>query len=157
MNILQQQYSLVKSSRAVMLSFIKDGVGDDFVTPVVAFNDKSIIYLLTHVADVYKHWLANFGMAMFLPYTDERTVTGMDEVMALYAETDDLTNSFIMRFNADIDELITGKIVSGKIVTATALTVFTHVITHEFHHKGQIMSMCRLLGHVPPDTDIIRT
>ena len=39
----------------------------------------------------------------------------------------------------------------------TPLQLFTHTITHEFHHKGQVMSMSRLLGYVPVDADIIRT
>ena len=39
----------------------------------------------------------------------------------------------------------------------TPLQLFTHTITHEFHHKGQVLSMSRLLGYVPVDTDVIRT
>ncbi|TKC09723.1 DinB family protein [Pedobacter frigoris] len=37
-----------------------------------------------------------------------------------------------------------------------AYGIFTDVITHEFHHKGQAMTMARLLGHIPPDTDVMR-
>jgi uncharacterized damage-inducible protein DinB len=44
----------------------------------------------------------------------------------------------------------------NRQVSATPLQLFTHLLTHEFHHKGQIMTMCRLLGHIPPDTDVIR-
>lgn len=32
----------------------------------------------------------------------------------------------------------------------------THVMTHEFHHKGKIMTMGRMLGYTPPDADVIR-
>jgi uncharacterized damage-inducible protein DinB len=28
------------------------------------------------------------------------------------------------------------------------------VTTHEFHHKGQIVLMARVLGYFPPDTDV---
>jgi uncharacterized damage-inducible protein DinB len=38
----------------------------------------------------------------------------------------------------------------------SAFQIFTHVITHEFHHKGQILSLSRHLGYTPVDTDIIR-
>jgi uncharacterized damage-inducible protein DinB len=31
-----------------------------------------------------------------------------------------------------------------------------HVITHAFHHKGQMVAMLRLLGHPAPDTDMAR-
>ncbi|WP_423227985.1 DinB family protein [Sabulibacter ruber] len=30
------------------------------------------------------------------------------------------------------------------------------MITHEFHHKGQIPSLGRHLGFVPDDTDVVR-
>ncbi|MEP6627343.1 MAG: DinB family protein [Ginsengibacter sp.] len=43
----------------------------------------------------------------------------------------------------------------GKITTKS-LSLFFHVITHEFHHKGQIATMCCIMGYPPPDTDIIR-
>ena len=36
------------------------------------------------------------------------------------------------------------------------LKFFTHVITHECHHKGQILSLGRSLGYIPVDTDVLR-
>jgi uncharacterized damage-inducible protein DinB len=35
--------------------------------------------------------------------------------------------------------------------------ILLHVITHGFHHKGQLVAMLRLLGHPAPDTDIQRS
>jgi uncharacterized damage-inducible protein DinB len=32
--------------------------------------------------------------------------------------------------------------------------ILHHVVTHSFHHKGQVVAMCRLLGHPAPDTDL---
>ncbi|MNY69859.1 DinB family protein [compost metagenome] len=40
--------------------------------------------------------------------------------------------------------------------SAKPFKVFTHVITHEYHHKGQILSLSRHLGYTPVDTDIMR-
>ena len=34
--------------------------------------------------------------------------------------------------------------------------ILLHVITHAFHHKGQIVAMLRLLGYPAPDTDMQR-
>ena len=34
--------------------------------------------------------------------------------------------------------------------------ILLHVVTHAFHHKGQMASMFRLLGHPAPDTDLQR-
>lgn len=30
-------------------------------------------------------------------------------------------------------------------------------MTHEFHHKGQIVAMIREMGYIPPNTDILGT
>ena len=81
----------------------------------------------------------------------------VDSVKMLYREADGLVAGFLDFFGDDTNRPITNKVRSGAIVVnTTPLELFTHMLTHEFHHKGQIMSMCRLLGHTPPDTDVIR-
>lgn len=45
---------------------------------------------------------------------------------------------------------------NGQQKNASILKLFTHVITHEFHHKGQIISLKRHLGYIPAVTDILR-
>jgi uncharacterized damage-inducible protein DinB len=42
----------------------------------------------------------------------------------------------------------------GDTAIRTPALVLHHVLTHAFHHKGQIVAMCRLLGHPAPDTDL---
>jgi uncharacterized damage-inducible protein DinB len=42
----------------------------------------------------------------------------------------------------------------GDIAIRTPAFVLHHVLTHAFHHKGQIVAMCRVLGHPAPDTDL---
>jgi uncharacterized damage-inducible protein DinB len=38
----------------------------------------------------------------------------------------------------------------------TPAFILLHIVTHAFHHKGQIVAMLRLLGHPAPDTDMQR-
>lgn len=42
----------------------------------------------------------------------------------------------------------------GDNAIRTPALVLHHVLTHAFHHKGQIVAMCRELGHPAPDTDM---
>lgn len=42
----------------------------------------------------------------------------------------------------------------GDRAVRTPALVLHHVFTHAFHHKGQIVAMCRQLGHPAPDTDL---
>jgi uncharacterized damage-inducible protein DinB len=43
----------------------------------------------------------------------------------------------------------------GREVRTPAL-VLHHFLTHAFHHKGQIVAMCRVLGRPAPDTHVIQ-
>ena len=156
MEILRQQYELIKGSRQAMLGFITNEAGAQLVSPIKEFNGNTIGYLLVHIANTYKHWAANFAMQKELPYVDEHSIRDIDTIQKLFDEADELMEQFLDNF-PDLDLKITNTVRSGTItITVTPLELFTHMITHEFHHKGQIMTMCRLLGHVPPDTDVIR-
>lgn len=42
----------------------------------------------------------------------------------------------------------------GDTAVRTPALILHHILTHAFHHKGQIASMCRALGHPAPDTDL---
>ena len=42
----------------------------------------------------------------------------------------------------------------GDKVLRTPALILHHILTHAFHHKGQIAAMCRELGHPTPDTDL---
>ena len=42
----------------------------------------------------------------------------------------------------------------GDVAVRTPALVLHHVLTHAFHHKGQIVAMCRVLGYPAPDTDL---
>lgn len=44
----------------------------------------------------------------------------------------------------------------GGVALRTPALVLHHMLTHAFHHKGQIVAMCRALGYPSPDTDMIR-
>jgi len=70
-------------------------------------------------------------------------------------------NSFMEEFIREYADIVYQSRVinipdSKNKIEVSFLQVFTHVITHEFHHKGQVMSMGRLLGYTPPDADVIR-
>jgi len=153
---LKEQYNLVKNSRAVVFEFIDTNVGKDMNTAVGAFDDKTIRYLLVHTANTYMHWLHNFALQKQDDFADDLEFTDVERIKTLYEKADQVMDTFLAAFSGRSDEVISGTLSGNRSAKATPLQLFTHVITHEFHHKGQIMTMCRLLGYPPPDTDIIR-
>jgi uncharacterized damage-inducible protein DinB len=156
-SILRQQYALIQSSREVMLSFIDTVVGEDLNAPVPAFENKTIRYLLVHTANTYLHWLSYFALKQQVTFADDRELTTIELVRPIYIQADEAVDYFLNHFAQTPDAMVAGTLSRSRQVSTAPLQLFTHIITHEFHHKGQIMTMCRLLGYTPPDTDVIRT
>lgn len=144
---------MVKASRERVFRFVENEIDKDLTTPIPVYNNKSIRDLLVHIAACYDFWLSHFVFDR-----PNRGLTGFSSVAKirdLYREIDQLVEEFLQKFGNDLDRKITATPDEFGPRTSTPLELFTHVTTHEFHHKGQILSMGRQLGHVPPDTDVI--
>jgi uncharacterized damage-inducible protein DinB len=153
---LQKQYEFVRSSREAVLNFIETEVGEDLHTPVPAFDGQVIRYFLVHNADCYLNWLAYFALKQPKKTIHNEDFKTVEMIRGLYGKVDEIVGLFLENFESDLNRLVSGIHNRVGTVSVTPLQLFTHVTTHEFHHKGQMMTMCRLLGHTPPDTDVIR-
>jgi len=157
--LLTTQYNLIKSAREVLISYCRTMQPTDPFKQVPEFDDKSIAYLLNHSANTYLHWLHYFDLEIAGTYFGEGEDTGVfKDITFRYEQIDILVANFLERHTDDLLQTFTKKWPGkDKYVTTNPLQLFTHVITHEFHHKGQILTMSRLLGYLPVDTDVIRT
>ena len=155
MDLLKKQYELVTSSREILLDYCAQLSPEQLSSPVPAFNNSSVKFLLTHIANTYQSWLANFAMNKNYEFPKAEKIKNWDEIVKLYEEANNTVDEFLRRFDAE--QKINGIASFRKIpMTVTALHLFTHVITHEYHHKGQILSMTRQFGFIPVDTDALR-
>jgi len=150
----QKQYTLVRHSRGILFDFIGSAIGDaGLIEPVPAYLNKSICDLLVHNASCYFNWLACVAMGQPFGSIPERAGT-MPELRGLYDRVDETMRLFLQRFSPSMDVPFSSVHDNGWRVTVTPHELFTHVTTHEFHHKGQAVLMARLLGYAPPDTDV---
>lgn len=155
--ILQKQYGLVQGSRGELLKFVENQVGPGLNTPVAAFEARTIRYMLVHIAGCYFHWLEKFAVKRDIEKLDNEDFGTASQIRALFGKVDETMMTFLKNFDGKMEQPINRTLSQdNRQVSATPLEIFTHVTTHEFHHKGQIVTMCRLLGYPPPDTDIIR-
>lgn len=154
-SILEIQYKGVKEARQVVFKYLASVVGDKWKEPVTLFEGKTIANMLLHVANTYKHWMMFFALKQEVLFWEEMQVKHLNELFQIYEEIDCDVQHFLTVYERDYTMPLEN---GGKRDTPalSPLQIFTHVITHEFHHKGQLMSMSRLLGGIPPDTDIIR-
>ena len=157
-DVFAHQYTLVASARGVLLDYCAGLVPAHFAAPVAAMNDGSIRDLLVHVAGCYDYWLGQVGLGRPAGTPPPEAVTDVAALRAVFAGVDALVAAFGRHYAADW--LVPKLFVlprRAQPLELTPLQLFTHTVTHEFHHKGQVLSMSRLLGYAPVDTDIIRT
>ncbi|MGM9477719.1 DinB family protein [Pedobacter sp. GSP4] len=153
--MLKQQYDFILSSRNTLLAYIGTISEKDFLTDNSSFGRGSIRNLLVHICQTYCAWIGERALGFkqeFLPFENYRTLS---DCQAYFDRVDEYIGLFIEKFNGyEQQEIEIDR--SGVALKVNALKLFTHVITHEFHHKGQIMSLSRHLGYMPVDADIIR-
>ena len=151
----QLQYEFVKSSRKVLLEYCETLSDKDFLIENSSFGRGSVRNLLVHIGNTYEFWIGRHSLNKDIKFTEYNSVKSVMEAKDFFSGIDSLLEEFVNTYSekymVDI-EINT----NDKIILANPLKLFTHVITHEFHHKGQILSLSRHLGYVPVDTDIIR-
>jgi len=156
MHTLTEQYKLVQSSREVVLSYCERIQQEHFEKELENFNSSSIKSMLLHIANTYLFWFSGFASHEETKYFEEADVKNAVDMRKIFAEVDKLVIEFLSAYN-DINTPIEGYIFwLKKKQMESPLSLFSHIVTHEFHHKGQIMTMSRQLGYTPPDADVIR-
>ncbi|HJP62862.1 MAG TPA: DinB family protein [Mucilaginibacter sp.] len=156
--LLQSQYGEIKGARDVLFAYCKSMAPADLFKSVENFNNSSITDLLVHSINTYIGWINNFGFGQELEFYKTENVKNLDEIVVLFDFVNFFMAEFIEKYQDNFLEPITALVKHrGIMKTLTPMHLYTHVITHEFHHKGQILTMSRLLGYTPVDTDVIRT
>lgn len=153
-DVLEKQYALTRKSREVVFNFIETEVGIDLFSPVSAYGDRTIGDLLEHNAQCYFHWLVYFAFHQEEGSIIDLDFTSLEMIRQQYALVDNIVTDFLEKYNLEMETPIRNTSTRNRQQSACPMDLFTHVLTHEFHHKGQILSMCRMLGHIPPDTDV---
>jgi uncharacterized damage-inducible protein DinB len=150
------QYELVKEAREALFTFCESLSWEDYIRPVPNFGQGSIRKTQAHIADVYIHWIDRYAMQKTTSYLDDKSINSIKEIRAEYQKINELVAAFFEQYDSQENLVIKHILGRHGEVISTPLTVITHVITHEFHHKGQLVSMARIMGYQPPDTDLIR-
>ncbi|QKJ28827.1 DinB family protein [Mucilaginibacter mali] len=157
-NLLQLQYQNIQGARDALFSYCSNMASAHLFKPVAEFNNNTIVSLMVHSANTYLHWLVFFDTQHPVEYFNDEDIKSIEQIRAIYQKIDEQVAMFLDKYKADYTQPITQYPRSRKaLLNTTPLQLFTHVITHEFHHKGQILTMSRLMGYIPADTDVIRT
>ncbi len=151
-----EQYELVRASRKTLFDYCRGIQPEDLLEANASFGrGGSIRNLLVHIANTYEFWIGRMALKKVFEFTPYEAITNMSDAALLFESTDRLVYEFLERLEKDEPPEVSYSI-AGTAGSAAPFKIFSHVITHEFHHKGQILSMGRHLGYLPVDTDIMR-
>lgn len=158
LEILQQQYSWIRLARQNMFAVLEELPPQILHQTVSEFGRGTIIRTHIHVVDCYRFWLESFAFKKINEHRDisvhEIERADVKNVREKFVEVDELVQRFLYEYCDRWSEPIEqDESWQGYPKTATPLLLLTHVETHEFHHKGQIVSMARHLGYPPPADD----
>jgi uncharacterized damage-inducible protein DinB len=152
----REQYQMVTGSREVLLEYCDKIAPAHFILENSSYGrGGSMRNLLVHIANCYEFWIGRHALRKPLEETAFSEAHSVAAIRPVFKRVDDLVNEFLGGLAKSDNKEIHFKI-NGSIGTASPLRLFTHVITHEFHHKGQLLSLSRHLGYTPVDTDIMR-
>jgi uncharacterized damage-inducible protein DinB len=153
---LLHQYQLVLSARGALLNYCETISKEHLARPVPSFNNDSMGSQMRHVANTYLGWLLNFLQPEQRPYFTGADHKDLPAIRAMFEQVNLVVNDFLQQYKDGINVPLTLPREDGTTSSLTPLELFTHVTTHEFHHKGQIVNMSRQLGYIPVDTDVLR-
>lgn len=154
--MLTEQYELIIETRGRVLDHLSTLPKERYIQESDTFPKKSIRNLLVHSANVYLFWLEGYLQSKTVTFFTAKDIDTIDQLREAYERVDSCVKQFIGQYSDKLGQSISNQVPRYDFsITTTPLQIFTHAITHEFHHKGQIMTRSRKLGYPPPDTDVI--
>ncbi|MBB6633201.1 DinB family protein [Cohnella thailandensis] len=158
LEVLRQQYDWIRLARQNMFAFMEELPPRLLHQTVPGFGRGTIMRTQCHVVDSYRFWLESYAFKRINEHWDisvhEIERADVKYARARFAEADELVQRFLNEYRDRWSEPIEqDESWQGYPKSPTPLLLFTHVATHEFHHKGQIVSMARHLGCPPPADD----
>lgn len=159
----QKEYEWVKQNRKVLLDFCSRIEVIDFNRKIDGFGFQSIRESLVHVADCYYGWIGSYILVKTKkPITPKENINhlSLNDIKLRYEQVDEIVNELFETFSEQMDVPIQKPIPwrdSSEVISMTPKKLIMHTITHEYHHKGQIVAMARQMGYEPPNTDVLGT
>ncbi len=154
LNGMRKFHGWTHASLTLLLDHLSTIPPADYEKELPGFGSPTVRQQVLHIFNCEAFWT---HLLQGLPYRDRNpaacpTVT---EARLLQQEVSRQTLSYLSTLtDGQLNAGTELRFPDGDVALRTPALVLHHVLTHAFHHKGQIVAMCRLLGHPAPDTDL---
>jgi uncharacterized damage-inducible protein DinB len=159
MDPLILMYDWVRRTREVLFEYTDSLPNEVYTLEHPDFAYGSIRNIHAHVAGCYQFWVGAMGLQQNISYVDEPASSLPDaaSMRAAFAKVDLILEEAFERFQ-NLDDPLEVVRPGRDTLMVSQRWLITHPITHEFHHKGQLLALGRVLGHPLPsssDTDLV--
>jgi uncharacterized damage-inducible protein DinB len=135
-----------------LLDHIATMPGEVLLKPHEAFGQRTLRDTLVHVAESEDWWIATAQGRRFVVWSSE--FLELEKLREALRDVEQRTRDYLEGLS---DEALTERVefrYSGGSFETSPAWIILHMVTHGFHHKGQMASMCRMLGSPASDTDL---
>lgn len=154
---LKLMYGWVKRTREVLFEYTESLPSDVYTLERADFAYGSIRNIHAHVADCYLWWVGRVGLGRADADVEASSLPDVGAMRRMFQEVDSTVEEAFEKFDR-LDELFAFERPGHPARQLTQRWLIVHPVTHEFHHKGQLLALGRVLGHpLPPtgDTDLV--
>lgn len=155
LDIVRQQYDWIVQARDRMFRFLEQIPLSKLHERVPHFGHETMIATHIHAADSYRFWFGELlrqNPRAYQPATEEEVRRAdIPSVRNRFLQADELVEWVINEYGGRWFEEIALEVSwQNEPLVLTPLYLISHVQTHEFHHKGQIVIMAKHLGYPLP-------
>ena len=147
-------YDWTHASLTLLLNHLSTIPATDYTKDVPGFGFPCVRAQVVHILNCEGFWIHTLQA---IPFDDQDPANwpAVSDARLLQREVRTRTLNYLSRLS-DQNLIAPTELhfPDGDVAVRTPALIFHHVLTHAFHHKGQIVSMCRILGYPAPDTDL---
>jgi uncharacterized damage-inducible protein DinB len=153
---IRKFHAWTHASLTLVLDHLSTIPSRDYTKELPGFGFPSVHRQVLHIFNCEGSWI---HLLQGLLYQDRTPAEcpGVAEARLFQQEASRQTMMYLSGLtDQDLNSNVELHFPDGDKAVRTPSFILHHVLTHAFHHKGQIVAMCRALGHPAPDTDLQR-
>jgi uncharacterized damage-inducible protein DinB len=142
------------ASLTLLLDHLSTIPAGDYAKEVPGFGFPTIREQVVHILNCEGFWIHTLQTVPFANQ-DPAGCPTVSDARVLQREVTLKTSNYLSDLSEQqLNDETTLHFSDGDTAVRTPALILHHILTHAFHHKGQIVSMCRILGYPAPDTDL---
>jgi uncharacterized damage-inducible protein DinB len=122
--------------------------------PIPGFGHPSVFKQMVHILTCEEGWVSDLQYKAFAGWSEEDCPT-LTSLVAAKRRISEATRTYLHGLSEEqLNTTLAKRPVDWGGELRSPAFILLHVITHAFHHKGQVVAMLRILGYPAPDTDL---